>query len=146
MNSVKASHPPSINSILIVSPSTSMPAFKQCCFLQDFRPQIYTHSVLSTCPFDRDSSVVIAARYGLDGPDLESRWGTRFSTPIQIGPGPHPASYTTGTGSFPGVKRPGRGVDHPYPSSAEANERVELYLYSPLDLRGLFQGELYLYL
>jgi len=36
-----------------------------------------------------------------------------------------------GTGSFPGVKRPGRGVDHPPPSSAEVKERVELYLYSP---------------
>jgi hypothetical protein len=35
------------------------------------------------------------------------------------------------TGSFPGVKRPGRGVDHPPPSSAEVKERVELYLYSP---------------
>jgi len=42
-----------------------------------------------------------------------------------------PASYTMGTGSFPGVKRPGRGVDHPPPSSAEVNERVVLYLYSP---------------
>jgi hypothetical protein len=36
-----------------------------------------------------------------------------------------------GTGSFPGVKRPGRGVDHPPPSSAEVKERVELYIYSP---------------
>jgi len=36
-----------------------------------------------------------------------------------------------GTGSFPGVKRPGRAVDHPLPSSAEVKERVELYLYSP---------------
>jgi len=36
-----------------------------------------------------------------------------------------------GTGSFPGVKRSGRGVDHPPPSSAEVKERVELYLYSP---------------
>jgi hypothetical protein len=35
-----------------------------------------------------------------------------------------------GTGSFLGVKRPGRGVDHPPPSSAEIKERVELYLYS----------------
>jgi hypothetical protein len=35
-----------------------------------------------------------------------------------------------GTGSFPGVKRPERGVDHPSPSSAEVKERVELYLYS----------------
>ena len=34
-------------------------------------------------------------------------------------------------GSFPGVKGPGRGVDHQPPSSAEVKERVELYLYSP---------------
>jgi len=33
--------------------------------------------------------------------------------------------------SFLGVKRPGRGVDHPPPSRAEVKERVELYLYSP---------------
>jgi hypothetical protein len=33
--------------------------------------------------------------------------------------------------SFPGVKRPGRGVDHPPQSSAEVKERVELYLCSP---------------
>jgi hypothetical protein len=39
-----------------------------------------------------------------------------------------------GTGSFPGVKRPGRGVDHPPPSSAEVEGRVELYLYSPCGL------------
>jgi hypothetical protein len=32
--------------------------------------------------------------------------------------------------SFPGVKRPGRGANHPPPSSAEVKERVELYLYS----------------
>ena len=38
--------------------------------------------------------------------------GARFSTPDRTGPGAHPASYTMGTGSFPGVKRPGRGVDH----------------------------------
>ena len=49
----------------------------------------------------------------------------RFSAPVQTGPGAHPASYTMGTGSFPGVKRPGRGVDHPPTSSAEVKERVE---------------------
>jgi len=32
--------------------------------------------------------------------------------------------------SFPEVKRPGRGVDHSLPSSAEAKERDELHLYS----------------
>jgi hypothetical protein len=40
--------------------------------------------------------------------------------------------------SFSGVKRPGRGVDHPPPSSAEVKERVQLYLYSPSGPRGLF--------
>jgi len=30
--------------------------------------------------------------------------GVRFSTPVQTGPGAHPASCTMGTGSFPRVK------------------------------------------
>jgi len=38
--------------------------------------------------------------------------GARFSAPVQIGPGAHPASYEISTGSFQGVKRLGRGVDH----------------------------------
>jgi len=42
----------------------------------------------------------------------------------------HPASCTMGTGSFPGVKRPGRCVDNPRTSSAEVKERVELNLCS----------------
>jgi len=54
----------------------------------------------------------------------------RFSAPVQPGPGTYPASYIMGTAAFPGVKRPGRGVDHPPLSSAEVKERVELYLYS----------------
>ena len=57
----------------------------------------------------RDSSVGIATRYELDGPGIESRWGARFSAPVQTGPRAHPASCTMGTGSFPGV-RCGRGV------------------------------------
>jgi hypothetical protein len=79
----------------------------------------------------RDSSVGIATRSALDGPGIESRWGARFSAPVQTVPGGHPASYTMGTGSFTGVKRPGRGVDHPPPSIAEVKERGEVYLYSP---------------
>jgi hypothetical protein len=55
----------------------------------------------------------------------------RFSAPVQTGPEAHPASSKMSTESFPGVKRPGNGVDHPPPSSAEVKERVELYLYSP---------------
>jgi len=57
--------------------------------------------------------------------------GARVFVSVQIGPGAHPASYTMDTGSFPGVKRPGRGIDHPPPSRAEVEGRVELYIYSP---------------
>jgi hypothetical protein len=79
----------------------------------------------------RDSVVGIATRYELDGPGIESRWGATFSAPVQTGFGAYRVSCTMGTGSFPGVERPGRGVDHPPPSSAEVKERVELYLYCP---------------
>jgi hypothetical protein len=61
----------------------------------------------------------------------KSEMGARFFASVQTDPGAHPASYTMGTGSFPGVKRPGRGADHPPPTSAEVKERVDLYLYSP---------------
>jgi hypothetical protein len=38
---------------------------------------------------------------------------------------------TMGSGSFPGIKRPGRGADHPPPSKSRGHKRVGLYLYSP---------------
>ena len=45
--------------------------------------------------------------------------------------GPPRLLYNKHRVSFPGVKRPGRSVDHPPPSSAEVKERVEVHLYSP---------------
>jgi hypothetical protein len=46
--------------------------------------------------------------------------GVRFSATVQTGPWAHPASYTMGTGSFPGGrKQPGRDADPSPPSSAE---------------------------
>jgi len=48
-----------------------------------------------------------------------------------MGPGAHPASYTMGTRSFPGVKQPGCSVDQPPLPSMEVKERVEIYIYSP---------------
>jgi hypothetical protein len=56
--------------------------------------------------------------------------GAKFSTPLQTGPWAHPASYTVVTRFCPGVKWPGRGVDHTPPHSSEVKERVELYIYS----------------
>ena len=48
--------------------------------------------------------------------------------------GPPSLLYSGYRVSLSGLKRPGRGVDHPPPSSAEFKERVELYLYSPLSV------------
>jgi hypothetical protein len=53
----------------------------------------------------------------------------RLSTLVHTDPGAHFTSEM-GTGSFSWVERPGRGADHPPPSSAEVNERVELYFYA----------------
>ena len=86
---------------------------------------------VSSYPLERPRYRRKETRYGLDGSGLESRWGARFSAPVQTGPAAHPASYTMGTGSFPGVKRPMRGVEHPPPSSSEVEGRVELYICSP---------------
>ena len=51
-----------------------------------------------------------------------------------------------GTGSFPGVKRPGRGADHSPPSKCRGHGRVELYLYSPSGPQWPVLGEPYIYL
>ena len=75
---------------------------------------IYIYMCVCVCVLfaGRDNSVGTATRYGLDGPGIEFRWGARFSAPVQTGPEAHSASYTMGTESLPGVKRPGRDVDH----------------------------------
>ena len=61
----------------------------------------------------RDSSVGIATRYGLDGPGIESRWGRDFPHTSRPALGPTQPPVQMGTGSFPGVKRPGSGADPP---------------------------------
>ena len=62
-----------------------------------------------------------------------------FFVSVQTGPGAHPASYTMGTGSFAGVKVWDAALSTHPESSTEVKERVELYLYSPLGLRGLIR-------
>jgi len=85
----------------------------------------------------------------------------RFSAPVQTGLGVHPASCTIGTGSFPGLKRPGRDAD-PSPIVVQWSRKsraipllplwavrplqslsvctVELYLYSPCGPYGLYRA------
>jgi hypothetical protein len=62
--------------------------------------------------------------------------GARFSVPVRNDPGAHPASYTMGTGSSPGVKRPehsswsviGRTVPLPLPLHyREKSERNDVH-------------------
>jgi hypothetical protein len=90
------------------------------------RPDRFTSGKGSRYP---QYEVGITTRYWLDGQGIESRCGLRISTLVHTGCETHPAFYTMGTRSFPGLKV--RGVDHPPPSSAEVKERIEQYLYSP---------------
>jgi len=77
------------------------------------------------------SSVDIATAYGLDGPGIESRWGARFSTPVQTVPGAHTASCTMGTRSFLGVKS-GRGMTlTPHPPLVPLVTKEYSYTSSP---------------
>ena len=79
-------------------------------FLTLFLSVFYWCKVKFTA-WSRYSSVGIVIRYGLDGPGIESWWGWDF--PVQTSSEANLASYSVGTGSFLGVKRPKRGVDHP---------------------------------
>ena len=64
----------------------------------------------------RDSVVGIATRYGLDGPGIEYRWRRDFPHPSRPALEPTPRILYNGYRvSFPGVKRPGRGVKHSHP-------------------------------
>ena len=94
---------------------------------------------------DRDGSVGIATRYEVDGPGIESRWGARFSAPVQTGPEAHPALLYNEHRVFLREKRPGRGVHHP-PHLAPRLKKEYSYTCTPVGLRGLFKDELYLYL
>jgi hypothetical protein len=86
----------------------------------------------------QDNIVGTASHFGLDSAGIKILVRVRFSPTIQIGPGAHPTSDTMGTGSLPGVKQLEIGDDHPTPLTAEDKERVQLYIYPSLSLRGLF--------
>ena len=84
---------------------------------------IFTHSFVGPGQLSRYSDSLWAGQSG-----DQILVGMRFSTPTQKGPGVHYSGYRV---SFPGIKQPGCGVDHPPPSNAKVKGRVELYLCSP---------------
>jgi len=64
----------------------------------------------------RDSSVGIENRYWMDGPEIEICWGSDFPYSSIL--------LFNGYPKFAGVKRPGRGVEQPFPYSAEVKGRI----------------------
>jgi hypothetical protein len=87
---------------------------------------------------DRDSSVGIATRCGLDGPGIELRVQARFAGPVQKWV---PSLYPRGGGHSE------REVALRTPlSSADVKERTDLpRILPPLGRHGLLKGELHLY-
>jgi len=77
----------------------------------------------------RESAVGIATpRAGVSGDRIAV--GARFSALVQTGLGPHPASYTMGSGCFPRVKQVGRGVEH-QPHLALRMKKEKSYTSTP---------------
>jgi hypothetical protein len=93
-------------------------------FSDNYKIKSYGHTYAWSRTNDADISNVVhvggpgelsrysdSLRVGLCGDRIPV--GVRFSAPVQTDPGAHPPSCTMGTGPFPGVKRPERGVGHP---------------------------------
>jgi hypothetical protein len=105
-----------------------------CLFTNRYKERIrYVRTAQTTCAYCVTNSLQFTRLQTHRGPGQLSRYsdslragrsgdripvGAKFFAYVQTGPGAYPASYTMGTGSFPGVKRPGSGADHPPPTSA----------------------------
>ena len=76
-------------------------------------------------------TLTIATRYRLDVPGSNPGRGEIFRFRPDRPWGSPSLLYNAYRVPFPGVKRPGRGANHPPPCNAEVKERVELYLYFP---------------
>ena len=90
-----------------------------------FEAEKYIWSCSTIVTVGRGDSVGVATHYRVDSPGIESRRGRDFQYPYRPALGPSQSV------PFPGVKWQGCGVDHPPPSSAEVQERTELYVYFP---------------
>jgi hypothetical protein len=86
-----------------------------------------------------DWSVGIATCYGVEGPRIEFRWGEMFRTRPERPWGPPSLLYVQWVpGPSPGVKRPGRGVNHPPHLAPRLNKEYSYTSTPSLGLRGLF--------
>jgi hypothetical protein len=87
---------------------------------------VFLHFVPTVCfyKFCPKFSLHNVPKTYLGGAGIESRWEARFSALVQTGSDAHQAFYTMGAGSFPGLRRPGLGLDHKHPYNADIKERI----------------------
>jgi hypothetical protein len=102
------------------------------CILLSQSERFITHSpappVTSRCDYNLVSMCKLATNWTVR--ELTSGGGQVFRTRPNRSRDLNTLLYNRYWVSFPGVKRPGRGVNHPPPSSAEVKEKVQLYFLS----------------
>jgi hypothetical protein len=82
--------------------------------------------------------------YGLDCSGIDSGGGRIFCA-LQTSPEAHPASYTMGTRSSPGIKQREHGVDHQPVSYVRLQMGIRCTSTSLCACVGMWWGEIYLY-
>ena len=87
---------------------------------------------------DWGSVVGIVIRYRLDDLGMESRWRRDFLHPSRLALEATQPPVKWVSGLFPGLKRPGRVIEHSTLSRAEVKERVALTCTPLLGLHGPF--------
>jgi hypothetical protein len=97
--------------LILYSPQISQPNFYThlSCLRFPRTECVYTRDGL----VGRDSSLGITTGYELDGTGIEYRWGREFPHPPDLTYSPPSLLYNGYWVSFPGVRWPRRGTDHP---------------------------------
>jgi len=97
----------------------------------------YNHLLKITV--DRVCIVDKKIRHGLDGPEFEDRQGRCFSHRSRPTLGPTSLLYNGYRFSFPGIKRPGPGVDHALHLVPRLKKEQHCTFIPSLVLHGLFK-------
>jgi hypothetical protein len=108
----------------------TMPVVNQSKTVITLKTIIFISSAVKSPRVGQDSIVSIVTHYRMDGPGIKPGGGEIFHNCPDQPWGPPSLLSNEYWVSFPAVKWPGCGIDHPPPSSAEVKERVQLYLQS----------------
>ena len=97
----------------------------------------FSFIIVTSLPVSSDSSVGIQLRARRPGDRIPVE--QRFFAALQTGLGAHAAFCTRGNMSFPGVKRPRCGADHPPHLAPRLKKEYSYSSTPPLGLRGLYR-------